>query len=371
MSSIFRFSAGPAARLSRPLRPALVLLAAVAAVQLGACASPAWYAQAVHGHFSLMSGREEVQALLASADTDPELARDLRLAVEVRDFAIAHLDLPDNASYTSLVRTGREAVTWNVVAAPEFSLQPKLWCFLVSGCVPYRGYFKREAAEHFAGKLADRGFDVTVAPAIAYSTLGWFDDPLVDTMFQAGAAGLAATVFHELAHQKLYVRGDTAFSEAYASFVETAGVRAWLQATGRQDALREWRRMERARRKFNDLLLETRQQLQALYTSGIAETAMREQKQALFENLRETYEHRVANDWNGRAYFGSWFRRDPSNASLALLQNYQGGVSAFERLYEEAGRDMRRFHALAAEKADLDAEVRKRWLSAIASSHDL
>jgi predicted aminopeptidase len=155
------------------------VLFALPFTQLTGCASPAWYSQAISGHLGLMAKREDIDQVLASGSIDPETARELELAVEIREFAISRLALPANDSYTQYVPTGKDAVTWNVVAAPEFSLEPRQWCFMVSGCVPYRGYFKRAKAENFARKLADDGLDTTVSPAMAYSTLGWFDDPLL------------------------------------------------------------------------------------------------------------------------------------------------------------------------------------------------
>ncbi len=151
---------------------------------LAGCAGPAWYTQAVSGHLALMTQRTGISEVLAEGKIDPALQQDLKLALEIRDFAINQLALPDNDSYTEFVQTGRQAVTWNIVATPEFSLEAKRWCFIIAGCVSYRGYFDQHKAERFAHKLEKKSYDVTISPAIAYSTLGWFDDPLLDTMLQ-------------------------------------------------------------------------------------------------------------------------------------------------------------------------------------------
>jgi predicted aminopeptidase len=297
------------------------------------------------------------------------------LSTEIRAFAVTRLRLPDNGSYTQFVQTGRDAVTWNVVAAPEFSLAPRRWCFLVSGCVPYRGYFRQQDAEKFAGKLARDGYDTVVSPAIAYSTLGWFDDPLLDTMFQYSDEQLAAFIFHEMAHQALYVRGDTAFNESYASFVEETGVRLWLASNGQQDRLEDWRTLQRAGREYDELLRETQSQLRTLYASGKTEESMRKEKRGIFETLAQRYQALVETRWAGHEYLGPVTPENMNNARLVLANRYRGGICAFRRIYLEAGEDMARFQQLAAARAALGRERRREWLQqpceVIASGDDL
>jgi len=220
----------------KSLSPALLLGPALlcgAAWLLTGCAGPGYYAQAVSGHLDLMQARRDVAAVLADQGTGEELRQSLQAAAEIRAFAVTRLGLPDNGSFTEYAHTGREAVTWNVVAAPEFSLEPRHWCFPLAGCVPYRGYFDPLDAERLAARLAGKGNDVAVSPALAYSTLGWFRDPLLDTMFRYSEEQLAGIVFHELAHQKLYVKGDAAFNESYATFIEEIGVMLWLDSSGK------------------------------------------------------------------------------------------------------------------------------------------
>jgi predicted aminopeptidase len=353
----------------------MVLLLVLPLIQLTGCASPAYYSQAISGHFNLMSKRQDIQQVLEAESTSPELAREIELSIEIREFATEQLFLPDNDSYTQFVSTGQNAVTWNVVAAPEFSLDPRQWCFMVSGCVPYRGYFKIESAEKFAKSLAEDGYDTTVSPAIAYSTLGWFDDPLVDTMFQYSDQALAGFIFHELAHQRLYVKGDTAFNEAYASFVEQAGVGMWLQSSGRAEQRRHWQKMEQAALQFNALLQGAQTELKTLYASGLPDRQMRENKSAVFDDLRKAYRLLVETQWDGRSHYESLLSRELNNASLALTNSYQGGACAFEKLNRSAGGDMGRFHQLAAGKAALEKEQRSSWLNqpceVIASNSDL
>lgn len=339
------------------------------------CAGPSYYGQAISGHMRLMNQREDVRLMLESETTDPDLARELELTIRIREFAVKQLGLPDNDSYSQFVRTGQEAVTWNVIAAPEFSLTPKQWCFLGPGCLPYRGYFKQEDAIRFAGSMASRGYDTTVSPAIAYSTLGWFDDPLLDTMFQYNDLQLAAFIFHELAHQKLYVKGDTAFNEAYASFVEQAGVTRWLEQQGRAGEIPGRQKATKAALQFNQLLQSTREQLHDIYRSGKPEAVMREAKAGAFDRLVHEYRAMVESLWEGRNYYESHVSGELNNASLALINTYEGGHCAFKSLYRQAERNMARFHELSAAKAELAGDARKAWLNrpceAIASNSDL
>ena len=351
-------------KLARWFVPVLLLmLMLLPLAQLAGCAGPSYYMQAVSGHFSLIKNSEEIVQLLAQADIDPELARELELALEIRAFAVSRLGMPENDSYTRFVDTGREAVTWNVVAAPEFSLAPKKWCFLVSGCVPYRGYFKHDSAVQFSDSLARKGYDVTVSPAVAYSTLGWFDDPLLNTMLNYNDEQLAAFIFHELAHQQLYIKGDTAFNEAYASFIEETGVRLWLASSGMNDRLPDWLQLQRASMQFNRLLQEARSMLEKEYASNHPEAVMKENKSAIFAGLREAYDELVATQWNGRSIYASWFERELNNAQLALISSYQGGACAFESLYQSADSNMMQFQALARDRAKLSKEQRSAWLN--------
>jgi len=340
----------------------LALLTALLSLLLVTCVSPGYYVQAVTGHLELMRRQQPVAEIISAEQTDPTLRGRLELATELRAFAVRELGLPDNGSYTQFVRTGRDAVTWNVVATPELSLEVRRWCFLVAGCVPYRGYFQREAAEKFASNLHSDGLDVVVSPATAYSTLGWFEDPLLDTMLRYRDEQLAAVLFHELAHQQVYVRDDTDFNESYASFVEEVGVTLWLQASGRADRLPEWQRLQQAAARFDSLLLQTRDRLTGLYASPATEDEKRRTKGILFQHLEADYQELVNGPWNGNDYFAGWFAGELNNARLALFNSYRGGICAFSALYAEAGQDIRRFHARAAEWADLEPAARRAWL---------
>lgn len=339
-----------------------MVLVLIAALNAGGCASPAYYAQAIGGHYQLMRHRQDVDEAIRSGSLAPETARQLQLASKIRAFASTDLGLPDNGSFRQFVHTGREAVTWNVVAAEEFSLEPKQWCFPVAGCVSYRGYFKPEDAHAFAGKLSRKGLDTDVSPAIAYSTLGWFDDPLLDTMLAYDDEQLAGIVFHELAHQQLYIKDDTAFNEAYARFVEQAGVLAWLGHRDEPEREQAWRASEQASLDFNRLLSEARTDLQALYETAEPIDEKRRLKAQRFERLGRDYASLVESHWSGRDYYAAWFSRDLNNARLALIASYEGGSCAFDRLFEEAGADFIQFHELARQVSRLSRDQRTAWL---------
>ena len=352
-----------------------VLPVFLALATLVGCASPAYYTQAMSGHMKMMNQRQDIDLVLQNPNTDAELAAMLRVAQETRRFGVDELGLPDTRSYTQYVRTGRSAATWNVVATPEFSVQAKKWCFPVAGCVPYRGYFEEEDARRFAGKLRDRGYDVSVTPAVAYSTLGWFEDPLLDTMLVKGDVQLAAIIFHEMSHQQLYVKGDAAFNEGFAVFVEEIALEAWFGAHGKAEELQRWQADRKSSLRFSAFLLEQRQGLQELYSRDLPEAEMRTLKKTAFFSMKRRYHEIVDSEWHGKDFFAGWFENELNNARLALASTYRGNSCAFLLLYADAGGDLHTFMKQAARKASLPAAERSEWLhqdcAGIASAGDL
>ena len=339
-------SIGSALNRSLPLLG--VLLAALA---LSGCASVGYYAQSVTGHLGLMVRARAVETVIAAPDTAPGLAARLRTALEIREFASEALALPANASYRRYVDLDRRYVVWNVVAAPELSLQPRQWCFPVAGCLSYRGYFSEADAREYAGALESEGWDVTVAGAGAYSTLGWFDDPLLSTMVGLPEYALAGIVFHELAHQRLYVPGDTAFNESFAVVVERAGVRRWIEAAGRTGLDERYRIAVERRAAFLNLVRDTRRDLQAVYVSTRPEAEKRGAKTHLIERLRTRYDALRAT-WESGPTYDSWFEREVNNAAIALVSTYDRWVPVLETLLAQSGGDLEAFYrdtdALAA-----------------------
>jgi len=339
---------------------------ALAITMLGAssgCSTVGYYSQAVGGHFKLMRARQPLADVLADDATSPELRQKLQTLIEARQFAVTELGLPDNDSYSTFVETGRSAVTWNVVAATEFSVNPKTWCFPIAGCVSYRGYFDKADAEAYAAGLASQNFDVTVGGASAYSTLGWFDDPIVDTMLRGDDTRYVGTLFHELAHQVLYVKDDSNFNEAYATFVEQLGTRRWLERRGETERIAQYDASVRRVEDFVNLLQDTRGKLQATYAMDLDEQAMRDAKAAVFEQMRADYEV-LKETWGGFSGYDNWFRRDLNNARLVAVATYRRYVPAFYAMYIEAGEDLMAFYEVARVTAELPFAERRERLDA-------
>lgn len=329
---------------------------------LAACSGPSYYLQAISGHWDLMHARKDIQSLLNDPATSSELAEQLRAAEQIKAFAMSTLGLPANGSYSSYVEIDGETLVWNVIATEEFSLQAKKWCFPVAGCVPYRGYFKQQKAKEFATRLDDKGMDVFVSPAAAYSSLGWFNDPLLSTMLSATDYRLAAYLFHELAHQRLYIKNDGLFNESYASFVEKTGVNAWLEYNQRQHQLLQWQQLQNASNDFTELIAGVRAKLAGLYHSDETEAHKRELKAEIFNSLSLSHERLIRQKWHGKRYYAAWFEDPLNNARLALYNTYQGSHCAFQGLLDKAEGDLRVFHHLAEQKSRLKKDEREIWL---------
>jgi predicted aminopeptidase len=264
---------------------------------------------------------------------------------DARNFAVTELHLPDNRSYRTYADVKRPFVVWNVVATPEFSVEPKHWCFPIAGCVAYRGYFKEKNARKFAAGLASKGFDVTVGGVPAYSTLGKFADPVLSTMMRYGDSELVAIIFHELAHQLLYVKNDSEFNEAFATTVEDEGLRRWLKAQGHPDLMKEFLQENEDENAFIDLFSQGRERLKKLYASGLAVEQLRPKKAAIFAEL--TDEARALQRKQGHLYYESWLKEGLNNAHLASVATYYQCVPGFQRLLAEQGGDLDRFYTAA------------------------
>lgn len=329
---------------------------------LGACSAPSYYLQAMSGQNKLMRSRQDIQTLINDPETPAELAGRLNTAEQIKTFAQNELGLAHNGSYSSYVEVEGEALVWNVIATAEFSLQPKKWCFPVAGCVPYRGFFKQQKARESAEHLSRKGMDVIVSPAAAYSSLGWFDDPLLSTMFSGPDTRLAAYLFHELAHQRLYVKNDGLFNEGYASFVEETGVKTWLAFEKQPDELQKWLKLQQVSKDFSSLVGKTRVQLARLYTSKQADTDMRKNKAEIFSQFESDYQHLSDEKWQGKRYYSRWFKEPLNNARLALYNTYEGSHCAFQRLWDQGGGNWQQFHQLAEQKSRLPKQERLKWL---------
>ncbi|HEX6363446.1 MAG TPA: aminopeptidase [Albitalea sp.] len=347
-------------------RVAGAVVAAGAAVLLATgCSTLDYYAHSIGGHLGVLRAARPVPQWIAAPDTPAALRERLALTQRIRDFAVAELKEPDNASYRRYADLQRPAAVWNVVAAPELSLELKRWCFPVVGCVSYRGYFDRERAEAFADELRkERNLEVTVYPVPAYSTLGalpgdFFADPLLSTFINYPEGELARLIFHELAHQVAYASGDTEFNESFATAVERLGGTRWMQERASSQAREEYERYDGRRRDFRALTRAYRDRLEALYKSDASDDEKRRRKAELMAQLRAEYETMKATRWGGFAGYDAWFAR-ANNASFGVLAAYTELVPAFERLYERNGRDFGRFYAAVQRAAALSSKSARR-----------
>ncbi len=343
-------------------------LLAVAAVCLGSgCSTLGYYAQAANGHLDLLQRSRPVADWLEDDSTAPGLRERLELSQRMRDFAVSELKLPDNRSYRRYADLGRNAVVWNVVAAPELSLQLKTWCFAFTGCIGYRGYFRKEAADEMAAALRAEGYEVSVYGVPAYSTLGRTDwlggDPLLNTFIRWPEGELARLIFHELAHQVVYVDDDTTFNESFATAVERIGGARWLLRHATQQARDDHASLLQRREDFRELTQRYRDTLAALYATALPDDTKRERKATLLAALRAEHAHLKATRWGGDAGYDRWFA-DVNNASLGVLGAYNDLVPGFERVFDAAGGDFERFYEQVRQIAGLPREQRRAKLQA-------
>ena len=341
---------------------AAVLLPAL----LAGCADTRYYYQSVSGHLQLMQAARPVSAWLADPETPTELKARLALAQQIRAFAVTELKLPDNASYQRYADLQRRAVVWNLVAAPELSLKLETWCFPVAGCVGYRGYFSEAEARTQAAVLQQTGLEVSVYGVPAYSTLGWLNwaggDPLLNTFIRYPDGELARLIFHELAHQVLYVPDDTAFNESFAAAVERLGVQRWLAQPGTEDTRREAAELTKRRQQFRALTLATRERLALIYKNHSApgqQQALAMKKIAMQE-FRARYAA-LRQAWGGYGGYDTWVA-EANNAAFGAQAAYDELVPAFEVLFEREAQDWPRFYAAVRRLAQLPEPERNRVL---------
>ncbi len=336
---------------------AVALLLAV--LQIEGC----YYMQAIRGQFEVMNSRQPIPQVLADDESPDELKKRLKIVQEARDFAVEALLLPDNNSYRSYADLGRDYVVWNVFAAPEFSLEPKTWCFPVVGCVAYRGYFVEQAARNKAQSLRDDGFDVVVGGVSAYSTLGKFSDPVLNTMMQWSDEQLVTTIFHELAHQRLYIKGDTAFNESFATAVADIGIKRWLTGRNESAGVSRFQENRELRRSMMKLVEPTRTELTDLYGSGFADDQKRRRKQELLDGLSAAAARLVEASGSGAR---NWLAAPLNNARLASLGLYEGRQGVFDSILQDCDEQLVCFYAEMDKLAALDRDERQRRMDHIA-----
>jgi len=348
-----RSGPGPLDRLFRRLVPLL------AAFLLNGCSTLEYYGQLAEGQWQLLRARQPVDQVIADPASSPRLRARLAHAEQARVFASNQLKLPDNRSYRLYADLQRPYVVWNVFATPELSLQPVTHCFPVAGCVAYRGYYRQGAARGTAALMRQQGLDVYVSGVEAYSTLGWFDDPILSSMVGWGDERLATLIFHELAHQRFYVQDDTEFNESFATFVEQEGTRQWraargLAAIGAEQSLQS--------DQFTRLVLASRERLQAIYAGPLDDAHKRAAKQAEFERLRGEYKQVRDSQWNGDKRYDAWIYAPLSNAKLLPFGLYDQWVPAFAALFREVNGDWGVFYERVEALGRLPIKERKAAL---------
>ncbi|HCN87576.1 MAG TPA: aminopeptidase [Oxalobacteraceae bacterium] len=333
---------------------------------VASCASLGYYAQAAHGQISLLAEARPIDDWLADPVVNVKLKIKLAKAQEMRRFAARELGLPDNGSYKTYADLKRRYVLWNVVATPELSLKPLQWCFPIAGCVNYRGYYDREAAQEYGAELRHEGYDVQVAGVAAYSTLGWFNDPFLSTFMHYPDGELARLVFHELAHQVLYVQDDSQFNESFATAVEEAGVERWMLLQADPKMRVAYAVYEGRKHDFLALLLKYRKRLEANYARDASDAEKRQQKAVIFQALKDEYQT-LKVSWGGYRGYDRWFAAPLSNAHLASIATYHDLVPGFRALLARE-KTFPAFYAAVKKLAQLDKAERHRRLTEMAQS---
>lgn len=330
---------------------------------LNGCSSVSYYSQLANGQWQLLRAREPVTEVIADPARDPLLRQHLAHSQKAREFASQHLHLPDNKSYRLYADIGRPFVVWNVFATPEFSLTAQNHCFPIAGCVAYRGYYSLGAARGEAALQGQQGMDVSIGGVEAYSTLGWFNDPIISSMMHWGDERLATLIFHELAHQRFYVKDDTEFNESFATFVEQEGTRQWRAARGLPPASGA---DVRQREQFIQLVLETRTRLEQLYALPLSTEQMRQRKAVEFERLRSEYRQLRDSQWAGANRYDAWINAPMNNAKLLPFGLYDQWVPAFAELFRQSGSDWPKFYAEVEKLGTLPLLQRKAVLAKLA-----
>ena len=354
----------------------VVAAAMVGALCLTGCSALGYYWQSAAGHIRLMGAARPVADLLQDSASPERLKSRLALSQRIRSFAVAELKLPDNPSYRRYADLNRSAAVWNVVAAPQFSLKLKTWCFPVTGCVGYHGYFDEQDARAEATQLQAEGLEVAVYPVPAYSTLGWMNwaggDPLLNTFIDYPEGELARLIFHELAHQVLYVNGDTTFNESFATAVERLGSAAWLAQASRA-ARTEYEQYDGRRNQFRALTHATRRRLAAIYGEGPAAWPSKElaaDKQATFDAFRRDYA-RLKEGWGGEPSrwrgYDRWVEQ-ANNAAFGAQGAYDDLVPSFEALFRREGGNWKQFYDAARRLGALPKEQRNTLLKEMAGA---
>ncbi len=370
---------GASPQFTRPLRMKRKLAwvaAGLALLSFASCSSLGYYWQAMRGQFEISTKQRPIADWLENGSLTAQTRAQLQRVAEMRSFASRELGLPDNPSYRSYADLGRSYVLWNVFAAPEFSNELLQSCFPVAGCVTYRGFFAEEKARDYAAAMRRQGHDTYVGGVPAYSTLGWFDDPVLNTFIQYPEAELARLIFHELAHQIVYVKDDSMFNESFATAVEEEGIKRWVAARSADAAAapanatelaQQWQRGNQRRAQFRSMVARYREQLAALYAETISDASKRQRKARVFAALKSEYQQLVQS-WGESASRSAWLKDELNNAHLASVATYTELVPAFHAMLAQRGGDLRAFYAEVKTVAGADKTQRLAQLEGLLPS---
>ncbi len=339
-----------------------IILTTVLLSTLSACSSIAYYGQSIHGHFQIMNNSRDIEKILIEENTNPDTREKLTRVLQLLQFAKDNLKLPDNGSYRDYSDIGRPYVVWNVFATPEFSLEPVKSCFLFVGCLNYRGYFSEQTARQYADKLEAQTLDVFLGGVAAYSTLGWFKDPVLNTMLKWDEPYLSKLIFHELAHQKLYIKGDSAFNEAFSDTVASIGLKRWLLYRNEETVLQKEEEKQHYENEFVGLILGYKSKLEKLYQSASANELKRQQKKQLMSRLEKDY-RTIQAGWKGYTGYDSWFKQAPNNAKISAISTYREFIPGFLNIYNQANNDMEEFYSRVTALSRCKPDERKRILN--------
>lgn len=317
----------------------------ISVLNLTSCARVAYYSQSITGQWEIYAKRRPINEILLDEKTSQTLHEKLAPVPEIRQFASEQLKLPNNNSYLTYADLNREYVVWNVFATPQLSLEPVQWCFLIVGCLSYQGFFDKETAMRQANTLRAQDYDVFVGGVSAYSTLGWFDDPILNTMLNKDITYLVKVIFHELAHQKIYIKNDTEFNEAFAESIALAGINKWLAQYHSQDAIDKFTNKQNYENEFVSLVLETRDELEELYDSEMPDQKMQQNKIEILKLMRKKY-NQMRSNWNDDTTYDSWFNTELNNAKIAAVATYRHLIPDFMHLLEKTGNDFEDFYKL-------------------------
>jgi predicted aminopeptidase len=310
---------------------------------LTGCESIRYYNHLAAGQLDIVHKNKSIKKVLDEPHVSKKLKAQLELVLDIREFAKNELCLPIKNQYLGFADLKRPFAVWNVYATPEFSFTPKIWCYPVVGCAAYRGYFSKQDARNYCDKLEKQGYDVFMGGVAAYSTLGWFDDPVLNTFVYRSPAKLASLMFHELAHHLLYVEDDTAFNESFATAVEQEGLRRWLTAKNDLDALTDYKNGYRRRLEFVQLVMKYREQLESLYAKEMSTPTKRDAKARVFETLRDEY-RQLKHQWEGYSGYDPWFSQPLNNARMISVSTYYDLVPEFLSLLQHSEYNLELFY---------------------------